>query len=150
MDPVSSCTVLSDALSHGAVPLQGLPCRNALCQPSLLGQVSSVWAWENQVRHFFTTQGPLRGLVPAHRFCSQWNTGRVLTFQSGHISVFCNPHRAVLEQAVLCLPGTGCTERWSNLHLVTWAAAAGLGTRTRIFKSLHLNTESHFTLASQW
>lgn len=59
----------SDTISHGAVPPQGLQARNALCWPSLLGQVSSVWAWENWVQHFFMIQSPLGGWAQALGFC---------------------------------------------------------------------------------
>lgn len=75
----------SATLSHSRVPPQGLQWRNALRWPSLLGQVYSVWAWENGVRHFFTMQSPLGGWAQAGRFYLLWNTGRFIIFQLVHI-----------------------------------------------------------------
>ena len=63
----------------------GLEWRNALCWLSLLGQVSSVWAWENMVRCFFTIQSPLGGWAPEGGFCLQWSVERVITSQLVHI-----------------------------------------------------------------
>lgn len=114
----SAAQFLSDALSHRAVPPQGLQWRNALCWPSLLGQVSSVRAWENRVRHFFTTQSPLGGWAPAHGFCLQWNTGRVITFQPVRISVFRNPRWGRAE-------ASGALSPWDRRHREATQPACG-------------------------
>lgn len=99
---------------------------------------------------FLYNAEPTLGLGKRHTdfACSEIQEG-LLLFSRYVSQYFATPAEAALKQAVLSLPGTGGTERLSNLLAVTSGAATGLGTRTRILKSLHLNIESYFTLSSQ-